>query len=118
MSLLPSITYQVSKDCAYRLEILYTLETPVTSQVLDELVKIGTTPVTISRFSQLVPGGKDFFHFRISDTSILKGLLGGNRLVVTYGKFGEPADNEAREVPPLRDRQVLEQRLNEIVSKM
>ena len=100
------------------MEIQYTINTIFTKAMLDEVQEIGGVPAAIAHFSQQIAGAKDFFKTKLSDYSVLQGLIGGNKLVATYGKFGEKTgDRQEGLTLLLRDKEALEDKLNEILSE-
>ncbi len=89
--------------------------------MLEEVKEVGCVAPKIAEFSRYVPGAKDFFQMKISESSMVQGLIGGNKLVASYGKFGERTGSdlsEFGELPPLHDRLVLEEKLERISMKV
>ena len=112
MSSSTSFTTRVDVDCAFRLVIRYSLQKPFSRAMLAELERIGGYAPAITAFSQHVPGALDLFQIPLSATSFVQGLIGGTQLVATFGKLGERTAetlDDFGELPPLRDRVVLEE---------
>lgn len=83
-----TVAVSVRRDCAFQLRVAYRLPRPVSLEELDEVVE---GEVELQAFSQQIQGARDVFRFRLSDASLVTGVVGGDELIVTYGKLGRAA---------------------------
>ncbi|MFT7486913.1 MAG: hypothetical protein ACI9F9_002770 [Candidatus Paceibacteria bacterium] len=72
-------------DCAQTFRVHYYLPRIVAAKILEGMP---TSELEIQEFSKLVDGAKN--HFRAASGKLWSatGVMGGRKLVVTYGKFG------------------------------
>lgn len=73
-------------DCASKVRVHYLLPVAVTPELL---ARIPDAQVSVQEFSKLAKGAKDHFTLLREGRVRAAGVLGENRLVVTYGKLLE-----------------------------
>lgn len=88
---MPTRAFEVL-DCASKVRIHYLVEAPLSGQLFQ---LFPDAEVTVEEFSRRVAGAKDHFTIVGGGRFRAAGVMGGDRLVVTYAKAGAARPEDA-----------------------